>query len=115
MTLVNNMRSGNRQVFATGLLATVVVLQCASVANGAENATTRSNAIVLTPCNLPGLSAAARCGTLEVPENPATPGGRRLQIGVAVIPATGVAQTDPIVPLMGGPGEEAIRQAAYFA
>src|SRR5207249_2956103 len=54
-------------------------------------------------------------GVLDVPENPSKPNGRRLQIGVAVIPATGpTAQPDPIVPLMGGPGEEAIQEAAYF-
>ena len=32
-----------------------------------------------------------------------------------MIPATGKAQADPLVPLMGGPGEEAISEAAYFA
>jgi hypothetical protein len=33
----------------------------------------------------------------------------------AVIPATGRAQADPLVPLVGGPGEETISEAAYFA
>jgi pimeloyl-ACP methyl ester carboxylesterase len=51
---------------------------------------------------------------LEVPENPNKPNGRRLQIGVAVIPATGKAQADPLVPLMGGPSEATISEAAYF-
>jgi pimeloyl-ACP methyl ester carboxylesterase len=100
------------------LLTTVAALQCASMANGAasENPPKRSiNSIVLAPCELPGLAETARCGMLDVPENPAKPGGRRLQIGVAVIPATGEAQADPLVPLMGGPGEEAIGAAAYFA
>ncbi|HZF27205.1 MAG TPA: alpha/beta hydrolase [Steroidobacteraceae bacterium] len=38
-----------------------------------------------------------------------------MRIGLAVIPATREAQADPLVPLMGGPGEEAISAAAYFA
>jgi pimeloyl-ACP methyl ester carboxylesterase len=100
------------------LLTTVVSLQCASIANGAaaENPPQRStSSIVLTPCKLPGLAETARCGVLDVSENPNKPSGRRLQIGVAVIPATGQAQPDPLVPLMGGPGEEAISEAAYFA
>jgi pimeloyl-ACP methyl ester carboxylesterase len=74
-----------------------------------------ASSIVLAPCQLPGLAEPARCGTLEVPENPVKPDGRRLAVGVAVIPATGKAQADPIVPLMGGPGEAAISEAAYFA
>jgi pimeloyl-ACP methyl ester carboxylesterase len=100
------------------LLTTVVALQCASIANGAasENPPKRSmSSIVLTPCKLPGLAETARCGALDVPENPSKPNGRRLQIGVAVVPATEEAQADPLVPLMGGPGEEAISEAAYFA
>src|SRR5262245_1117174 len=92
------------------LLFAVLPLQCAGTANAAasENPSPPSTgAIVLTPCNLPDVAGAARCGTLDVPENPAKPGGRRLQIGVAVLPAMGKAQADPIVPLMGGPGEDA--------
>ena len=90
------------------LLTTVVALQCTSIANGV------ASTVVLTPCKLPGLVEPARCGTLEVPENPNKPSGRRLQIGVAVIPATGTAQPDPLVPLMGGPSEATISEAAYF-
>ncbi|MGH8175800.1 MAG: alpha/beta fold hydrolase [Steroidobacter sp.] len=100
------------------VLTMVVLLQCASVAKAAaaEDLPKRStNSIVLAPCKLPDFAETARCGVLDVPENPNKPGGRRLQIGVAVIPATGKAQADPLVPLMGGPGEEAISAAAYFA
>jgi pimeloyl-ACP methyl ester carboxylesterase len=100
------------------LLTTVVPLQCAGTPNqtAADDPPTRStSSIVLRPCKLPGLAEAARCGVLEVSENPSKPSGRRLQIGVAVIPATREAQADPLVPLMGGPGEEAISEAAYFA
>lgn len=73
-------------------------------------------AIQLSACSLPGLDRPARCGVLDVPENPARPDGRRLRIGVAVVPASGErALADPIVPLMGGPGEDAISAAAFYA
>ena len=100
------------------LLATIVSLACAGITNGAaaENPPQRArSSIVLTPCKLPGWTGTARCGVLDVSENPNKPSGRRLHIGVAVIPATGEARADPVVPLMGGPGEEAISAAAYYA
>ncbi|WP_187775672.1 alpha/beta hydrolase [Luteimonas suaedae] len=72
--------------------------------------------IVLSPCTLPDVAQAARCGVLVVPENPDRPDGRQLSIGVAVVPASGgQALSDPIVPLMGGPGEDAISAAALYA
>lgn len=72
--------------------------------------------LALSPCELPDVSRAARCGSLEVPENPDEPEGRRLSIGIAVIPAAGGrALRDPIVPLMGGPGEDAISAASALA
>jgi pimeloyl-ACP methyl ester carboxylesterase len=72
--------------------------------------------VVLSPCVLPDLAQAARCGVLDVPENPDLPEGRRLSIGVAVVPASGSpVLPDPIVPLQGGPGEDAISAAALFA
>jgi pimeloyl-ACP methyl ester carboxylesterase len=53
---------------------------------------------------------------LDVSENPDRPQGRRLSIGVAVVPAASMqALPDPIVVLMGGPGEDAISAAALFA
>ncbi len=77
--------------------------------------TSPAAAISLQPCTLPEFREPARCGTLEVPENPERPDGRRLSIAVAVLPATGgKALPDPIVPLMGGPGEDAISVASAF-
>ena len=50
---------------------------------------------------------------LDVPENPRRPQGRHLGIHVAVVPATvGRALPDALVPLMGGPGEGVIENAA---
>jgi pimeloyl-ACP methyl ester carboxylesterase len=102
------------------LVATLLLLcllQSVSLANGAsaDSLQRPASSMVLEPCELPGLAEIARCGMLDVPENPSKPDGRRLKIGVAVIPATGKAQADPLVPLMGGPGEAAISEATYFA
>ena len=70
----------------------------------------------LSACNLPELDRPARCGTFEVPENRDRPDGRKLQIHVAVVPATsGRSRPDPIAVLMGGPGEETILAAGYYA
>jgi pimeloyl-ACP methyl ester carboxylesterase len=66
-------------------------------------------------CELPGVGRPARCGVLDVLEDPHQPNGRRLPIHVAVVPATsGKALTDPIVVLMGGPGEDTISAAELF-
>lgn len=70
----------------------------------------------LHECRLPGFEGPARCGSLEVPENPDAPDGRRIPLRIAVLPATGERVLgDPIVPLLGGPGEEAVGAAPYFA
>ncbi len=68
----------------------------------------------LSPCKLPGVTRAAKCGVVDVPENWDKPAGRKLSIAVAVIPADKPgANKDPIVPLMGGPSEAAIAFAEY--
>lgn len=83
---------------------------------GATAGTSGKGALALAPCTLPDLPRPARCGVLDVPENPDRPGGRRLSISVAVVPArNGRALPDPIAVLMGGPGEDAISAAAIFA
>ncbi len=94
----------------------VSVVSAAVAADPHRSATKPSRAGVLSPCRIPGVAQPARCGALEVPENPNRSDGRRLPISVAVIPATaGPVLPDPIVVLMGGPGEDAISAAALFA
>ncbi len=77
----------------------------------------------LTRCQLAhpltATRVAARCGTLEVPEDPARPDGRKIALRVAVIPAdTASAQPDPVFVLAGGPGQSITevypRMAAAF-
>ena len=104
------------------LLTAAVFVHCVSFANAAmagdpqSPATAPAGAAALTSCNLPGVAQPARCGAFDRPENPNRPDGRRIPVGVAVIPAAGdKALPDPIVVLMGGPGEEAISAAAVFA
>src|SRR5215470_16562333 len=70
----------------------------------------------LSGCQLPEVKQEAKCGVVELPENPGNADGRRLTIAVAVLPATGgQALKDPIAVLMGGPGEDSIAAAAYAA
>ena len=53
-------------------------------------------------------TVSARCGTLSVPENPANPEGRQIQLFVALIPAlSGTPQPDPLLLISGGPGQAA--------
>jgi pimeloyl-ACP methyl ester carboxylesterase len=69
-----------------------------------------SNQIEFSNCMLalPGtnLTAKARCGSLEVAENPAEPVGRRIKLKIAVAPATGkTTEPDPVFFFAGGPGQ----------
>ena len=69
-------------------------------------------AIPLSDCRLSHREAmptvAARCGTLELPEDPATPAGKRIRLAVAVVPAISRApRPDPLYLLAGGPGQGA--------
>jgi pimeloyl-ACP methyl ester carboxylesterase len=94
------------------VLLTLTVLYCVPAVYGAE----AERSIVLTPCRFADVARAARCGTFSVPENPDKRGGRRLSISVAVIPATHVPRlADPIVVLQGGPGEDSISSAGFYA
>jgi pimeloyl-ACP methyl ester carboxylesterase len=99
-----------RQLQVCLLLMGAASACCIEEARGEEAAGT-----VLSACQIPDVKGPARCGAFEVAENPKQPNGKRLKIAVAVIPATGgKALPDPIVVLMGGPGENTITEASYF-
>lgn len=71
-----------------------------------------SNRIEFNNCSLtlPGtsLSARARCGSLEVAENPADPGGKKISLNIAIAAATGQStEPDPVFFFAGGPGQAA--------
>ncbi len=63
-----------------------------------------------TPCRLEhpsGLAAfAAECTTLRVPEDPAQPGGRTIELAIARVPAISRRKApDPVFLIAGGPGQ----------
>lgn len=101
------------------LVAAAISLSCANPAMGDTAGPPMSEParpIQLSSCRLPDVEQSAKCGALSVLENPDRPAGRRLSIGVAVIPAHGGrSHSDPIVVLMGGPGEAAIGDASWYA
>lgn len=73
--------------------------------------------VSLEPCTVFG-GVVASCGSLAVPENPAVPGGRTIDLAITVLAATGPEadrRTDPIFGLMGGPGGAAESLAPLFA
>jgi pimeloyl-ACP methyl ester carboxylesterase len=90
------------------LIATLVLLALPATALALPDA----NQIEFSNCTLalPGtqMSAKARCGNLEVAENPDEPTGRLIKLKVAVAPATGKAtKDDPLFFFAGGPGQAA--------
>lgn len=57
-----------------------------------------------------GSQTDARCGVLTVPEDRANPGGRQIDLNIAVIPAIKRnPEPDPLFLLAGGPGQSAIQ------
>ena len=97
----------------------LVILLCGpalATADAAATAAEHARSLSLAPCRFAELARPARCGVLDVAENPAKPQGRRLSISVVVVPApTTPALADPIVVLSGGPGEDAISSAGFYA
>ena len=76
--------------------------------------------IALEDCRLRGAagltSIAAQCGRLSVPENPAKPDGRRIDLHVARVPALSLdPPDDALTVLAGGPGQAATEFYADYA
>jgi pimeloyl-ACP methyl ester carboxylesterase len=75
--------------------------------------------IAFHPCTLSSpfgtKGIEAQCGSYAVPENPAAPDGRRIELALAWIPADADAEVapDPVFLLAGGPGQAA--KAVYPA
>jgi pimeloyl-ACP methyl ester carboxylesterase len=69
--------------------------------------------IPLEPCRISDIdgltSTEARCGKLSVPEDPAAPHGRRIELAVAIVPAVATkSKPDPLFLIAGGPGQGSI-------
>src|ERR1700721_4179531 len=78
-------------------LTAIMSAQLVSAANGTglggpPRPSESFRAIELSSCKLPGVPQPARCGVLEVPENPTRLMGRRLRIGGPVLPPTGASR-----------------------
>ena len=90
------------------LAAAALVLAACTPGSG-----TSPRALPLAACRLPGVDAAAQCGTLAVWEDRAAKRGRRIDINVAVVPARlRTHEPDAIVIFAGGPGQGAVSLAS---
>jgi pimeloyl-ACP methyl ester carboxylesterase len=79
---------------------------------GGDSARTRS--VSLHECRLSNLSSLAQCGEIEVPEDRSKPGGRKIRIFAAVLPANTLSpKEDPLLILAGGPGQAASTLAPF--
>ena len=72
--------------------------------------------IELKPCEVRNITGPAKCGTYEVFENRATSKGRKININILVLPATGdQREPDPLFYFAGGPGSAATEDAPGIA
>jgi pimeloyl-ACP methyl ester carboxylesterase len=101
-----------RVLFLTGVLMLAVIAVVAS----RQSQTNRPNPSLLQPCSVPQIAAKALCGNLEVFENRVTRKGRKINLKIIVLPATGNERApDPLFYLAGGPGASATEDAPGVA
>jgi pimeloyl-ACP methyl ester carboxylesterase len=92
--------------------ALLVTLQTASITRSSP----QKSSLVLTPCQVPDLKGDAKCGTFEVFENRVTRTGRKINLNVLLLPATGPnRERDALFYFAGGPGSAATEEASGFA
>lgn len=84
----------------------------AAASGSAEAGQRKLGSLQFQPCSLKvkgmSISVEAHCGKLQVAENRADPDGRRIELALAFIPASGDAEPDPIFMIAGGPGQSAL-------
>ena len=98
------------------IIARLVAVVAAIAIAGCGDDVTRHRSLELSECRLPRLAQAAQCGTLEVAENRAAPGGRKIKVFVGVLPANTLSpKPDPLFILAGGPGQAASQLAPFAA
>lgn len=105
---------------AGALVAALLLAGCEPAGNGGAAAAGahRVGAIAFEPCSLAGAGGAprteAQCATLLVAEDRERPGGRRIPLHLARLPAASESGgfADPVFFLAGGPGQAATRHAA---
>lgn len=80
-----------------------------------QTANAQNGPIVLQSCQLEGVQGA-QCGSFEVFENRATRKGRKINLKIVVLPATGTERSpDPFFYIPGGPGSSATEDAPGVA
>jgi pimeloyl-ACP methyl ester carboxylesterase len=111
--------SGRARTLGSALALGAVAL-LGAVGTGALARAASGGGIVQSDCRLAhpaGLgSVPARCGSLWVAEDPDEPGGRRIELHVAVVPALDRRQPrEPLFIVAGGPGQAAADFYAVYA
>lgn len=81
------------------LLLALPAMACSSSGNETQSS------LSVETCRRPGFERNLRCGKLTVPEDPATPDGRTIDLNIVVLPARDQRQRqDAVLYLVGGPG-----------
>jgi len=101
--------------FAT-LLAAALAAGCAAPddrtgGGAAAGSHLRLGDVSFEPCSLSAAGAGsveAQCARFPVPEDHDAPDGRRIELAIALVPARGQAEPDPVVMISGGPGQSAL-------
>src|SRR5690606_22088404 len=100
----------------SGLVRRFAVVLLASAGAWACTSQQESSGPALEACRLNDLPTVSQCGRLPVKENRAQPDGRTLALRFAVVPAiTSAPRPDPLVILVGGPGQAATEAGAGVA
>jgi pimeloyl-ACP methyl ester carboxylesterase len=111
------------RILPAALAAATLLAACQpppEAAKAGDDSTRRYGRIAFKPCvisNEQGLPPAeAQCASFPVAEDPAQPGGRRIALNIAWLPADnkGGGTPDPVFFLAGGPGQAATEYASQI-
>ena len=103
---------------ACSLLALAACSPAPGDAGAAAAGHLRMGDIEFEPCSLSTVGASAveaQCARFEVPEDHDAPDGRRIELALALLPARGQAEPDPVVMIAGGPGQSALESYPQVA
>ena len=105
----------SRLLWTAVIGASVLLAGCGDRAAGPAG-DGRYGRLALAPCATGegAMRAEAMCGILEVPEDRGAPGGRRIALNIAVLPARNAAGLEPVFFLAGGPGQAATALAGHI-
>ena len=99
---------------AAAVLGLSWAVQAPALASGSDSAS--SPAALLQPCRLRGVKHEALCGKVERALDPSRPGGPKIDVHFAVLPALARhKKPDPVFFLAGGPGQSAISLAGVLS